>query len=349
MGRVKLQDVAAAAGVSVATVSHALNGNGTVSDRTARRVRQVAVRLGYRPDAVASNLRRQRTSTIGVLIPSLLNPFYSELVEHLETAALKEGYSLLGGTTHFQVSREDHYVDLFLRQKCAGIVVISQGGRAQEVAAAHVPVVIVNVQEWSPESGVWAAVEVDDGAGVRDAVDHLIRLGHRRLGLVAIPSTPLREVGYRDALREAGIEYDPALVVRLGRISRLVEDGRELVSGLLARHPDVTALMVLSDMVAFGAIRAAVAAGRRVPDDLAVVGFDGIGLGAATVPALTTVEQPIAAVAGHAIRLFVEVLDTTSAGNQHEYRRVRLAPRLVVRESCGAGVAGQGSEERGSA
>jgi LacI family transcriptional regulator len=141
----------------------------------------------------------------------------------------------------------------------------------------------------------------------------------------------------------AGIPYDPELVVRLNRISHLVEDGREVVSRLLAGHPDITALMVLSDMVAFGAIRAASAAGRRVPDDLAVIGFDDIALAAAYVPALTTVQQPVAEMARHAIQLLVETVDARNARKEHEYRTIRLTPRLVVRESCGAGATGSDS------
>lgn len=329
--RIGVRDVARAAGIAPATVSHALNGTGTISKETAARVRQVAAEMGYRPNRVAANLRRQRTSTLGVLIPGVSNPFYSQVLEALEAAGRARGYSLIIGDTNFDPVLDAHYVDLFLDHRCDGIIVVAGTANLDDAIRAGVPTVVVNAH--LPETDIRVpAVQIEDMHGMYSAVAHLIRLGHLRIGLVTFEHDTLRVMGYRRALEDAGLTFDTALVVEAPQ-SHLLEDAGERAYELLSAHPELTAIAATADVAAIGAIRAAHRLGRRVPDDLAVVGFDDIALAAMLVPSLTTVAQPIVRIATTAFDLMVEQITEGSVALDH--RRVRLETRLVVRESCG--------------
>ena len=329
--KIRLADVARTAGVSPATASLALRGAGTIGAETAERVRKVAAEVGYRPNHVAASLRRQWTASLGVLIPTLTNPYYSELLEAFEVAAGSAGYSLISGTSNHDPARESHYVELFLGRSCDGIVVVTGTGDIGDVVRAGVPTVLVNTH--LPAAGV-PRVEIDDLHGVRSAVTHLLRLGHRRIGLVAHPYDQPRHEGYREALSDAGIAYDPDLTVGVSRMNALLQDGRDRAQQLLRAHPDLTAIIATADVIAIGVLRAAHEAGRQVPDDLAIVGFDDISLSAALVPALTTVAQPIDAIASAALGLVHEQIAEGRVALDE--RRIVLETSLIVRESCGA-------------
>jgi DNA-binding LacI/PurR family transcriptional regulator len=329
--RVTLRDVARAAGVSPATVSHALQGNGTVSEETAARVREVATEIGYRPHRIAANLRRQRTYTIGVLIPTLANPFLSELVEALYSECLARGYTVLCGTTHYQAVTEAHYIDHFLGHPCDGIIVAGPPDSLEEIIRAGVPAVLVDCH--MPTDFVRVpVVEVEDMHGMYSAVAHLQRLGHRRIGLVYGPLDQLRQEGYRRALADAGEAYDTELVADAGELH--FENAAAVCERMLRDRPDLTAVAATTDVLAFGVIRAARRTGRRVPEDLAVVGFDDIPLAAAVNPPLTTIAQPVGEIVSHAVELLLEQI--ASRDITLDRRRVVLKAQLVVRESCGS-------------
>lgn len=329
--RVTLRDVARAAGVSPATVSHALQGNGTVSEETAARVREVAAEVGYRPHRIAANLRRQRTYTIGVLIPTLANPFLSELVEALYSECLARGYTVLCGTTHYQAATEAHYIDHFLGHPCDGIIVAGPPDSLEEIIRAGVPAVLVDCH--MPTDFVRVpVVEVEDMHGMYSAVAHLQRLGHRRIGLVYGPLDQLRQEGYRRALADAGEPYDSELVADAGELH--FENAAEVCERMLRDRADLTAVAATTDVLAFGVLQAARRTGRRVPEDLAVVGFDDIPLAAAVNPPLTTIAQPVGEIVSHAVELLLEQI--ASRDITLDRRRVVLKAQLVVRESCGS-------------
>jgi LacI family repressor for deo operon, udp, cdd, tsx, nupC, and nupG len=329
--RVTLRDVAVAAGVSPATVSHALQRNGTVSEETAARVRGVAADIGYRPHRIASNLRRQRTSTIGVVIPTLSNPFLSELVEAMYAECLARGYTVLCGTTNYSVETEAHYIEHFLSHPCDGIIVAGPPDSLEEIVRAGVPAVLVDYH--MPADFVRVpVVEVEDMHGMYSAIAHLQRLGHRKIGLVFGPLDQLRQEGYRRALADAGEAYDDALVADAGELH--FENAARVCEEMLRARPDVTAVAATTDVLAFGVLQAARRTDRRVPDDLAVVGFDDIPLAAAMNPPLTTIRQPVQEIVAHAVELLLEQI--ASRDITLDRRRVVLKAELVVRESCGS-------------
>lgn len=324
--RVRLRDVADAAGVSVSAVSQALNGNGTISHTTAERVREVAAELSYRPDWLAVSLRRQQTSLVGVLTSFLNHPFHSELLAALATEAAARQLSLLVAAAPDQPAADRHLQD-FLDQRCAGVIVFGDRPLGS-TAASGIPVVVLYAETWTPELG-FSAVELDDRAGTRSATEHLISLGHRRIALIANQSSP-RRAGYEDALRAAGIDVDPSIVLTLPVTEMEWVSAEQQCSALLHRAPDVSAIVATSDAAAMGVIRGAHVDGRSVPEDLAVVGFDDISIASSLVPALTTVRQPTVSIAREAMQLLDELL------RDEEPRSVRVETELVVRESSGA-------------
>src|SRR5947209_2350232 len=180
--RLKLKDVARTAGVASATASHALSGTGTVSEQTAAHVRRVATQLGYRRDMIAANLRRKHTATIGVLVPDLSNPYFSELVEALKAVARSQGYSLLEGTSSYDPALENHYIDLFLGRRCDGVVVVMGRERVDDIVDCGIPVVAINSH--TTEDCPVPTAAVKDREGVYEGVSHPVQRGHQHLGLI---------------------------------------------------------------------------------------------------------------------------------------------------------------------
>ena len=345
-----LEEVARQAGVSKTTASVVLNGRADqvrISETTRARVIAVADQLGYEPDHAARSLRRRQTGIINILLWRLGSPFFSEIAA---------GVGEVAGTRGYQVSAIDvHDLDAelralqHLRQGSADGVLVAVNRRRIISPAADgllkltergLPVVVL--LDHSPHPSI-PSLRVDDVGGGYLATKHLIDLGHRRIAHFTWDDTPLlaeapdagnaRYRGYRLALDEAGIGFDPSWLV-VG--PRGILSGIELGRRFLAAHPDPTtrptAVFTTNDLAAFGSIRALYEAGLRVPDDIALVGFRGDDLGLMTIPSLTTVELG----ANELGRLGAETLFRMLDGSPPaELERV-LPIQLVVRESCGA-------------
>jgi len=261
-------------------------------------------------------------------------------MEELETAGVARGYRILSGAINRDPRREKYYTDFFLGHRCDGIIIVSSSPTPKEILRAGVPTVLVNAHLAEEPGGV-PVVEVDDKHGMRQAVTHLIGMGHRRIAMVGFPTVPLRTAGYCQALEEADIPFDPELLVSTNDMDRPF-GALALARALLTQYPDITAVAGGNDMAAMGVLRAAHVCGRRVPDDLAVTGFDNITLGASLVPALTTVAQPVGMIAAHAMDLMLHQIE--KGGEWSEGQHVLLSTTLVVRESCGAGPAARTAE-----
>ena len=289
-----IDEVARVAGVSTATVSRALRGLPNVSAATRERVQSVATELGYVASPSAASLASGRTRTIGVLAPWVNHWFFANVIEGAERALRAQGFDALLHT--FEVSRRAprrHIEPDLLRRRVDGILVVGLPLEADEVHAlvglGH-PLVFVG----SSVEGQMT-VRLDDLATGRAATEHLLGLGHRRIGHISgspddvTPFSPpvARRAGWASALRDAGLSPDPELEVH-GHFD--VEGGRESMHALLRQCPDVTAVFVASDEMAMGAILAARDLGLRIPEDLSVVGVDGHDLG--ELVQLTTMVQP---------------------------------------------------------
>ncbi|MFO8034961.1 MAG: LacI family DNA-binding transcriptional regulator [Candidatus Bipolaricaulota bacterium] len=324
-------DVAREAGVSRAAVSLALNGKPGVAADTRRRVVETATRLGYQPNAQAKGLAMRKTSTLGVVVPDISSPFYSDLIWGIDEEAAVHGHYLMLCTTIGRPSRERRYLRLLGEQRVDGIIVLTPRGDEHSIRAIQdhgFPLVVVDRDIQVADDIV--EVLVDNYHGAVAAVEHLLNTGHRQVayinGIPELQASQERLRGYRTALGEHGIPYRSDLVEE-GGFSE--EGGARAMERLLAAEPQLEAVFAASDMMAIGAIHALRRAGLAVPNDVSVVGFDDVPLAAHFSPSLTTVRQPIAEMGRIALRLLLELL----RGEAVWERKMLLQTQLAVRDS----------------
>ncbi len=337
--RITSYDVARAAGVSQTTVSFVLNqvAEASISDETRRRVLAAAEELDYIPDAAAQTLVRGRTQIIGVVVSTLDDPFIGALVQAIESAAHDRGFVvILSISDDIPESGDGRGPD----------AAIQAGGRRHRASSRvgalyqehldrpRVPVVLINSLA-GPGDRLVFSVGVDNRHGGCLATDHLIRRGHRRIAYVASPpdrrDNQERLAGYRQALVEAGLAFDPSLVVQGTALS---DGGQKALPVLLALDPPPSAVFCYNDMTAIGLIDAARKAGLSLPADLAVVGFDDIVFAQFCHPPLTTITQPIAAMGQGAIDLMRALL-SDEGHSALPGPDVTLKGQLTVRASSG--------------
>ncbi|REJ07026.1 LacI family transcriptional regulator [Microbacterium bovistercoris] len=323
-GRITITDVAQAAGVSVATVSKAINGRDGVSRATLAHVMRVVDDLGYESSLVATSMRRSRTNVIGVLVAEF-EPFALQLLRGVSDALRDTRYDVLSyaGT----VSAGEHHGWERRSLSRLGGTLIDGAILVTPTIAPDAPIPTVAVD---PHVGTSrpATVSVQNVAGARAATEHLLTLGHRRIahlrGRTDLESAQQREEGYRAALDAAGIRYDPALVADGGyRAAESTAGAHALLD--LADAP--TAVFAANDVSAIEMMRVATERGLRAPDDLSVVGFDDIPEAASHAPQLTTVRQPLLEMGAAAVRMLLAMLDGTEPDG------VRMPTELVVRAS----------------
>lgn len=325
---VTMQDVARAAGVSVATVSRVLTGARAVRPEHEAAVRKASAALGYRMNHVASSLRRQCTNTVGMVVPQIANPFFPGVVQAVEHQLEEDGRALLLCDSRNNVELERQRVHALLDRQVDGLLIIPCDERASAAAVAEAmnAAPTVQVDRYVAEAPT-DVVTADQAAGVNAAVAHLHDIGRARLAFVgaAVSSSTGRE--RRDAFRVAchrlGLR---SAVEHLGDFS--IEWGREAALALTAGDtPD--GVVCANDLIAIGVLRGLQGAGWRVPADVAVTGFDDIGFAQVCEPPLTTVRQPLAELGAAALRL----LDDRLADRGAAPREDRIIPHLVVRAS----------------
>lgn len=301
-----IQAVAAQAGVSVATVSRAFNFPDKVTPATRELVERVARELNYLPNASARTLRTQRSRTLGVVLPTLLNPTFAECLQGIARAAVAGGYAILPVTTGYRLDEEERAVQLLLAGSVDGLILVvsnpSTSAALQRLQAAAVPYVLAyNRHADHP------CVSVDSEGAVADAVTRLVLLGHRRIAMVsgtlaASDRAQQRYRGYQRGMAEAGLAAPPLLEVPF------VETAVDALCDAMRPRSRPTALVCSNDLLAIRSIRAAHLSGLAVPDDLSVIGFDGIALGEDLTPALTTIAQPNSDIGRHSVELLVQAI-----------------------------------------
>jgi DNA-binding LacI/PurR family transcriptional regulator len=337
---VSIKDIARAAGVSHSTVSRALSDSSLVNAKTKARIQLLAQEMGYSPDAQARSLVIGRTKTIGVVVTTIDDPFIAEIVQVVESTAHDRGYSVILASSRSESEREIEAVEMLRSKRVDGLLVTSSrvGAIYQEhLDRLGVPVVLLNSHR--EQRGPYTfSVTVDNRHGGTLATEHLIRLGHRRLAYVtgaAGHSDDLeRLAGYRQALSEAGLEFDPQLVVEgTGRAG----GGERALPALLALDRPPTAVFCYNDLTAIGLLRIARQAGLMMPGDLAVVGFDDIPFASYVSPTLTTVAQPKPELGMRAVDMVLTLVDKGSQ-DSNGVANVTIQGRLIVRESSGAKV-----------
>ena len=333
-----IYDVAKRARVSVATVSAVLNDSAFVSAPLTARVRSAVATLGYHPNLLARSFARQRSQTLGMIVPDIANPFFPEVVRGAEDTAHAAGYTLLIASSDNDLRKEEVYLRLFLAKRVDGVILTKAPGRMpaelqRAFAKARVPVALL---ARTVPGFVTDAVEMDDRGAAYQGVTHLLRLGYRRVGFIGGlrgTSTSRRRLdGYKAALRASRVRLDPALVVD-GDFR--VESGYRAGLELLKSRPD--AVFIANYLMTVGFMEALRQYRMRCPDEVAVVTCDDHAWLDAFSPRLTTIDLPKRELGAAAARLLVERIAKPSG----RARIVRLGNALRVRESCGCALRGR--------
>nr|WP_205192459.1 LacI family DNA-binding transcriptional regulator [Burkholderia sp. Ax-1724] len=330
-GDISIAGVAQQAGVSVATVSRVLNGHENVRAATRDKVLAAIDASGYRVNELARNLRTAESRLLLTMVPDFGNPFYAEIVRGIDSVARQHGYFMLLCDTGADPGRERSYFDMLRRRRADGAICLDPDTIQQALGEASQALPWVACCEFDPAVGVpYAGIDNYRAAG--DAVRHLLARGHRRIGLINSDVGYLyarqRQQGYLDALAEAGIAPDPRWRMNLNSLD--YEAGASAAVTLMQQPAAPSAIFAVSDTLAIGVIHGLRSVGKRVPDDVAVVGFDDISLAAQIDPPLTTIAQPMRELGETAARLLLQRL----ANPQASVPGVLLPHRLVIRGSA---------------
>ncbi|MHB1319107.1 MAG: LacI family DNA-binding transcriptional regulator [Anaerolineae bacterium] len=352
--RVTIADVAREVGVSMMTISRVINGRDDVSAATRQRVLDAIERMGYRPRSIARGLATRHTGTLGLVVPDIANPFFSEVARGVEQVAYAQGYNVFLCNTDEDPARELDVLGSLEEKRVDGIVLCSSrlGDEDLQMVVDSCPVVVlVNRRLRSEPVGAGqnrtggragyaaqtavltavTAVLVDDVMGGRLAAEHLIGRGHRAIGYLSGPvgshSGQGRLAGYAAAMASAGLPREEGWTEPCAPTA---EQGRTAAAQALHSYPELTALICYNDLVAVGALHACREIGRFVPDDLAIVGFDDIPVAALVTPALTTCRIPRHALGATAMGLLLDRI----RGEEAVVRETILEPELVVRASA---------------
>ena len=334
---VTLKDVARKVGYSITTVSRALTGYDDVAESTRQLILETATEMGYHPNIAARRLRKQRTDTLGFIIPThgprFSDPYFSELLAGIGNKAAEQEFDLLVSTRAPGDEELKVYERMVRERRVDGLLVVRTRHHDQRIAyllEQDFPFVAFGRSDLEVD---FPYLDVNGKAGLRQLTQHLIDLGHRRVAYVSAPLNLMfashRLEGYKEALVANGVPFDKALVT----VGELTErSGYKVGRDFLTRDERPTAIIACNDLMALGVASAAQRLGLTVGRDVAVAGFDDVSLAEHAHPSLTTVRQPIYEIGQRICEMLIHLLQ----GETLEERHVILEPELVVRESCGA-------------
>lgn len=328
---ITIYDVAREANVSMATVSRVVNGNPNVKPATRKKVLEVIRSLGYRPNAVARGLASKKTTTVGVVIPDISNAFYAEVARGIEDIATMYHYNIILSNSDLRQERELQLIETLMEKQVDGLLFLGGAitpAHKEIFSVSSIPVVLAATED--PEKEL-PFVHIDQREASKEAVMVLLAEGHKQVGYI---SNPLEDVvkgiprleGYKQALRETGMEYDES-IVRFG--DNKYRSGYIAMQDLLESQPRVTAVACASDEMAVGALHALQDAGKNVPKEFSVVGFHNIPLASQVRPLLSTVSYPMYDVGAVSMRLLTKYM----LNEEIEQEQVYLPFSLELRQS----------------
>lgn len=327
-----IYDVARESGVSVFTVSAVVNNKSHVGKGLRRRVEAAIRKLHYRPNLIARSLTKQRTHTIGMIVPDIANPFFPMVVRGAEDAARKHGFSLLLCNSDDSLDKEEKVIEVLLSKRVDGILLTKAAENFRPpirrlIRQVNIPFVLI--MRMCPQL-TSDAVVTDDYHGAYEAVCHLARAGRRRIGLISGPlkisNAKARWKGFRDALKDKGLVYDPGLVMEG---DYRIESGSRAGHALLSHRPD--GIYVANHLMTIGLLKAAEEIGMKCPEDFGLVSFDDYPWLGVFRPRLTTVELPKRDLGSEAAELLIRRI----GGDRAKVAVRKLQPELRIRESCG--------------
>jgi LacI family transcriptional regulator len=325
-----MKDVARMAGVTQPTVSHVINGTASISKEVSEKVLEAIKKLNYRPNELARGLKTNTSKTIGIVTPDITNSYYACIAKEIEILLVKRGYIAFLSNTDYNRASEQNVVDKLLRYNVDGILILCEFLNREPLKYLEsygIPAVFLDD---GPEERDGCMISTDNEKGGYLAARHLIERGHRRIAYLgekmSLYSLRMRYEGYRKALTESGIPTEEDLMILDNDTVYNFGKGIKYSEIILAKKPD--AVFASTDMIAIGFMRACASAGIKIPDDIAIVGYDNIPLAALTMPSLSTITQSVEDIAANAVeQLFLQI------NNQICEKYVVLEPELVIRNT----------------
>jgi LacI family transcriptional regulator len=327
-----MKDISKRAGVSIRTVSRVVNGQGEISKATAERVQAIIQELGYRPNQMARGLVSNRTNSLGYVVTNLLNPFYAEVAEGLLDASRLQNYQIMLSTYQNSSREQLNILKSMVAQGVDGIIVFPSKDSISDLlqfAETFRPLIVLNHDLQHRNVSV---VNNDVYRGGQMVVEYFAQQGHKAIGMINATRSikHIREQGFRDAMDGHGIAYSEDMIVAGDNDESDIHGGAQAATKLLLQHPEITALFCYNDLIAIGAIQAAQRLGRKVPDDLAIIGCDDTFVGEIATPKLTTIRVDKNKMGSVAVDLSLSMLQDETTASQS----ILLDVDLVIRESA---------------
>jgi LacI family transcriptional regulator len=333
--RPTVADVARAAGVSMMTVSRAINNKPGLSDELRQKILALVDEMGYRPSQIAQGLATRQTSTVGLVVPDITNPFYAPIARGAEDVAYEYGYSVFLINTAGELDREAVALDSLWRKEIDGAILCSlrMPNDALESHVSRFPAVVLFNRELKKPMPNVVTINVNDQRGAMVAVEHLVESGRRQIAYLSGPSNSYssqrRLEGYRQALRNANLPFDPHLVEGVSlQENSLQASVQAAVLALLARRPDLDGIFAFNDLVAISAIQVCQEQGKTVPQDVSIIGADDIPLGTVIRPQLSTLHVSLTHIGRLAMRTLLEIFAGEASPGAYQ-----IEPELILRES----------------
>lgn len=341
-GRKTIRDVGKFAGVSPATVGRVVGGYGQVSEETRQRVLTAVQELDYHPNGIAQRMKGKQIRSIGMIVSDICNPFFGTIVRAVEDTLVKYGYNLIVCNTDDNVEKEILYIQTLSENRVDGVLACTacevgkRVNRGIKKFYAGIPTIFIDREA---EEIAVPVIQADNFGGAYEAVTHLIRLGHRRIGIIAggsnVSSIHQRLNGYMQALSDFNIPIQEEMI-QIGQLLG-VEGGVVAARGLLELPPDKrpTALLGLNNLMTTGALLAINERGLKIPDDVAVIGWDDFELATLLSPALTVVTQPTYSIGTISAERMIDKLQNHQSEHKDKETKIVLKTELIIRESCG--------------
>ncbi|MEM8861451.1 MAG: LacI family DNA-binding transcriptional regulator [Chloroflexota bacterium] len=330
--RVTVDEVAKKAGVSMMTVSRAINNKDGVGEKTRQRVLQIANEMGYRPSNLARSLATDRTATIGLIVPDISNPFFSQIAHGVETLAFEAGYTVFLLNTDENVDREIAVLNSLWEKRVDGMILCSSRLEQADLVErlTHFPAIVLINRQFSAEVNNVCTFNIDDQQVAKLAIDHLVATGHKNIAFIAGPqhsvSSQERLKGYQESLAAHGLQVKESYIEHC---TPNTDGGYSAAAKLLKSHHEISAFFAFNDLTATGVIRACTDLHLQVPDDVAVIGVDDIPLASLVTPALSTIRIDKRKLGASAMNMLTALMD----GKQIEKPQQNVLPKLIVRQS----------------
>ncbi len=332
---VNIKDIAKLSGVGISTVSRVLNNHTDVKKETREKVLQVIKEYNYIPNNSARNLKRSVSKNIGVLVKGIYNPFFSKVVRAIEEEIARQDYSMILHYNSKDANNDGEIaIELIKEKKLTGLICLGgdfEDFDPKQIKALETPIVLCSTMvAYSGDENYFSSVNIDDAIAAEMAVNKIIDCGHKRIGMIKLREDDYsvcqyRMKGYKDALELRGIEFDPE-IVEIGDYT--FETGYKAMQKLLNKNLGLTAVFVSTDLMAIGAARAAMERGIKVPEELSIVGFDGIEFTEFFMPSISTVMQPVEEMGIKSVEILFDVLN-----NDGQHQHIIFDTKFLHRES----------------